>query len=378
MALTPTEEALVRQLLDEQAALLSLAGSEATIISKLGATKVTLADLVAASSLADADLLLTRQGVSDKSVRADILAAYVASELNLTGYAPIASPTFTGDPKAPTPAQFDTDTSLATTAFVKSSQGNFAGLNSYNASATLPLSDIGKLLAFYGSTAAQTLTLPAAGSVPVGYSYVIVNQASVPVTVKGNGAENISTNALGLGQKLSNTTVLSPGDSLTLSSNGASQWNAFGMSQPFYGYMLVQDEKPNGTGGGTSVATINTRVLNTVVANTIVGASLASNQVTLPAGTYRYSAICPCGPVDGNRAYLWNVTDSAVVNLGTSNDGLANIQSSSMVRGRFTTTSTKVFELRHWMVSAIALGLGYNASAGNNEVYSQLEIIKEA
>src|SRR5262245_15115095 len=34
-------------------------------------------------------------------------------------YAPINSPTFTGDPKAPTPATGDNDTSVATTAFVK-------------------------------------------------------------------------------------------------------------------------------------------------------------------------------------------------------------------------------------------------------------------
>ena len=35
------------------------------------------------------------------------------------GYAPLASPTFTGDPKAPTPATADNDTSVATTAYVK-------------------------------------------------------------------------------------------------------------------------------------------------------------------------------------------------------------------------------------------------------------------
>jgi hypothetical protein len=37
---------------------------------------------------------------------------------NGTFYAPIASPTFTGDPKAPTPTAGDNDTSIATTAFV--------------------------------------------------------------------------------------------------------------------------------------------------------------------------------------------------------------------------------------------------------------------
>lgn len=42
------------------------------------------------------------------------LSAYTASN----EYAPIASPTFTGDPKAPTPTAGDNDTSIATTAFV--------------------------------------------------------------------------------------------------------------------------------------------------------------------------------------------------------------------------------------------------------------------
>jgi hypothetical protein len=43
--------------------------------------------------------------------------AYVKA--NLASYAALASPTFTGDPKAPTPATADNDTSIATTAFVK-------------------------------------------------------------------------------------------------------------------------------------------------------------------------------------------------------------------------------------------------------------------
>ena len=76
MALTTSEEALVRQLLDQQAAILSLAGNEATITSKLGATKVTLADLVAANGVADADLLLMRQGTTDKSVTPLLLKGY--------------------------------------------------------------------------------------------------------------------------------------------------------------------------------------------------------------------------------------------------------------------------------------------------------------
>jgi hypothetical protein len=39
--------------------------------------------------------------------------------IDLSAYAPLASPTFTGDPKAPTPATADNDTSIATTAYVQ-------------------------------------------------------------------------------------------------------------------------------------------------------------------------------------------------------------------------------------------------------------------
>ncbi len=68
MALTPTQEAQVIALIAEEAALLSLADNEASIISNLGATDVSLSDLAAASAVADADLLLIRQGATDKSV----------------------------------------------------------------------------------------------------------------------------------------------------------------------------------------------------------------------------------------------------------------------------------------------------------------------
>lgn len=68
MALTAVEEAQLRDLIAQQSALLSLAGVEATILSKLGATKVTLSDLPSATVINDADLLLLRQGTTDKSV----------------------------------------------------------------------------------------------------------------------------------------------------------------------------------------------------------------------------------------------------------------------------------------------------------------------
>lgn len=78
MSLTTTEEALVRELLAQQAAILSLAENEATIQSKLGATKVTLSDLTSATALADTDLLLVRQGTSDKRTTGALLKTFFA------------------------------------------------------------------------------------------------------------------------------------------------------------------------------------------------------------------------------------------------------------------------------------------------------------
>lgn len=58
----------------------------------------------------------------------DFLSKSTSAEmLSLLLAAPVNSPTFTGDPKAPTPAAGDNDTSIATTAFVKTAIGNLQG-----------------------------------------------------------------------------------------------------------------------------------------------------------------------------------------------------------------------------------------------------------
>ena len=47
-----------------------------------------------------------------------------------TSFAPIMSPTFGGDPRAPTPVTSDNDTSIATTAYVQANLAGFAPLDS--------------------------------------------------------------------------------------------------------------------------------------------------------------------------------------------------------------------------------------------------------
>jgi hypothetical protein len=87
------------------------------------------------------------------------------------------------------------------------------------------------------------------------------------------------------------------------------------------GYLCVRDEKATTTAGGASVAAdiTQTRTLNTVQSNTIAGASLASNIVTLPAGTYQVRATVPStGAVGPFQAFLYNSSDSTYALIGSS------------------------------------------------------------
>lgn len=104
MALTPTEEAQIRQLIAENPALLSLAAVESTILSKLGATKVNLSDLTAATSLSDADIALVRQGLNDKSFAMSVLLDYVTTNF------PSASTTTQGKVELATNTETQTGT----------------------------------------------------------------------------------------------------------------------------------------------------------------------------------------------------------------------------------------------------------------------------
>lgn len=95
-----------------------------------------------------------------------------------TGFAPLASPIFTGDPKAPTPAKFDNDTSLATTGFVQSSLGSMAGSKAISISTVLTGADIGNRIEVTGT--GITLTLPETAGLPDGASLLISNANRAP------------------------------------------------------------------------------------------------------------------------------------------------------------------------------------------------------
>ncbi|HEU4708295.1 MAG TPA: hypothetical protein VFS17_03190 [Methylophilaceae bacterium] len=146
------------------------------------------------------------------------------------------------------------------------------------------------------------------------------------------------------------------------------------------GYMLVRDEKAQNTSGGANTGgTTATRTLNTVVANTIPGASLSSNQITLPAGTYRVRASAPAYNVDRHRVMLYDVSLGNAFALGTTESSSSTVTNRSFVTYRFTLAATKVLELRHFTTTSNATnGFGIQVNSSGVEVYGEVEIIKES
>lgn len=143
-------------------------------------------------------------------------------------------------------------------------------------------------------------------------------------------------------------------------------------------YWNIVDSKASGTGGGVfSSGSWRTRDLNTTLGtNSISGSSLASNQFTLPAGTYRIFASAPTYAVNKHKTRLRNITDSVDTLLGTSehSDQTYNGATRSFIAGIFTISSQKTFEIQHQCQTT--QNFGQASSFGVNEIYTVVELWK--
>ncbi len=141
----------------------------------------------------------------------------------------------------------------------------------------------------------------------------------------------------------------------------------------------VRDEKSSGTGGQNSTAgSFITRDINTVKLNQISGASLASNQITLPAGTYLIYARPPGISCGVHRAKLRNITDGSDVIVGASASaaGADATSSDSIIVGVFTIAGSKVFEIQQRCSTSTTNGYGQASFTGLVEVYTEVLILK--
>jgi len=142
----------------------------------------------------------------------------------------------------------------------------------------------------------------------------------------------------------------------------------------------IKDVKAANTAGGTFTSgSFQTRTLNNIVDPTGIVTSLTSNQFTLPAGTYDTEAVSTAFRVDRHKAKLRNVTDSTDVLIGSSEYSLNtdSVTNSSAIRGRFTITSSKTFELQHRCDTTHSTnGFGIPSNFGVDEVYAQIKLTR--
>ena len=146
-------------------------------------------------------------------------------------------------------------------------------------------------------------------------------------------------------------------------------------------YALICDEKSTNTDGGTfSNGAWRTRDLNTEIYDPDNIVSVASNQFTLGAGTYLIVAYANAIEVNRHQARLYNVTASAVAELGStehssSTGGYAVTRST--VNARVTITGNTTFEIQHRChVSRSSDGFGLGHNWGNGR-FTMVEIYKE-
>ena len=159
-------------------------------------------------------------------------------------------------------------------------------------------------------------------------------------------------------------------------------------AKPFQGQLLHLRASYSNTTNGESLtqSAWNTRVINTAVTNEIASASLTSNQISLPAGTYFIDCHATHEITDGNGALnmggllrLRNITAGTTTlvgmrssaGAGTTTTDLQQHQVIPFLRGRFTLGGTTTLEIQDYPISTSASThrAGAATSSGESEVY---------
>lgn len=159
------------------------------------------------------------------------------------------------------------------------------------------------------------------------------------------------------------------------------EFDSNGITADYPSWNIVDQKASNTSGGTFTSGAWRTRDLNTTIGtNTISGSSLASNQFTLPSGTYRIFASAPSYMVDRNKLKIRNITDSTDTLIGESQFcySVYNVAGDAFVYGKFTISAQKTFELQHrcGTTNSAGNGFGVESNFGVNEIYAQVWLWK--
>lgn len=233
---------------------------------------------------------------------------------------------------------------------------------------------------FTGSGTAALATFTAAGRALVDDADATAQRVTLGLgTIAVQAANSVAIT----GGSVTGITDLAVADGGTGASTAAAARTNLGLSPVPTDLIVVKDIKATTTAGGTFTnGAWQTRTLNTEETDTGSHASLAANQITLAAGTYRARIFCPAYRVDAHQARLQNITDGATLIFGV-NAFAANTTpfggSVSVIEGRFTLAGSKLLEVQHRCVTTQATdGFGGANSFGGSEIYTVATFEREA
>lgn len=140
-------------------------------------------------------------------------------------------------------------------------------------------------------------------------------------------------------------------------------------------YVKVSDVKDNADGGASTSATWHTRTLNTEDSDTQSLCSLAANQITLAAGTYRCRITAPAYNGQSHHLRLYNDTGEAVLLQGSVGYCGTGNNTVDLV-GVFTVEAGQALEVQHYITIGVGTtGLGRKVGT-DNSIYAVAEFWK--
>ena len=204
--------------------------------------------------------------------------------------------------------------------------GSLLGMLQINTSTALSVLATGKMYLFTGANSGQTLTLPAIATVGIGKGFWIVNAASVPVTLQGNGAEAIFYSIMGSARTNANILVLNPGDSGFYITNGSSYW------QEVYGVRAA-----NIVGGVPQIQTVGCTVPANVLTPTLSPTVLDFRSTTATSGAISRAIQVPAAlsltvPTTSSLGAI-TATQTRFALLAINNSGTVELAISNLAGG---------------------------------------------
>jgi len=145
-------------------------------------------------------------------------------------------------------------------------------------------------------------------------------------------------------------------------------------------YVCVRDLEAQGVNGGTfTLGAWRTRVINNEQADAAGICTLAANQITLAAGTYRCMISAPAFRVGNHQTRLQNITLASTILSGTTEGcgDAAYTITRSIIAGRFTLAGAHTLEVQHRCLETIA-GSGFGSACNfTEEIYTIAEFWRE-